>query len=71
MAYNVEYTRRDCKGRKGIIMISITVEYSGSSYIAYLTEDRSVWESGNTVHEALGKLVMSLAALKRIEIHFL
>lgn len=52
-------------------MISITVEYRHNDYIAYLTENRGIWESGNTVHEALGKLVMSLAALKRIEIHFL
>ncbi len=38
----------------------ITVQRRSSDYMAYLTDNKAKWESGTTIEEALGKLVVSL-----------
>ena len=48
----------------------ITTEQRTHDFIAYLNNDRTKWESGKTIAEAIGKLIVSRCSEMNIEIEY-
>lgn len=48
--------------------MNITLTKRGDEYIAALTEEPGIWQVGSTEVEAIGRLMVALAAMGKIQL---
>lgn len=48
--------------------MNITMTKRGDEYIAALTEEPGIWQVGSTEVEAIGRLMVALAAMGKIQL---